>query len=231
MRGRRCTYNELPFGKPPKSAGPAVREWRSSNSSTDNAAMHASESGTGQKVSAAQQLRQKSRGTTDKLSGCPACLPLTTTHICRARCPKSAPQFECRSRRSWQDAAALTLPRCGGPIAAPIAARPMEIQEGREGTRWLCADFVAEVGCRWRSGPGTAVTIPLIAARAGGLDACTDARDASTSTQRSAKHRITQRTTIAGLFPSSCRLSSLGLVAVGGRMTPVCCPTGGGSVQ
>lgn len=27
-----------------------------------------------------------------------------------------------------------------------------------------------------------------------------------------------------------CRLSSLGLVAVGGRMTPVCCPTGG-SVQ
>jgi hypothetical protein len=39
MRGRRCTYNELPFGKPPKSAGPAVREWRSSNSSTDNAAM------------------------------------------------------------------------------------------------------------------------------------------------------------------------------------------------
>jgi len=46
MRGRRCTYNELPFGKPPKSAGPAVREWRSSNSSTDNAAMHASESGT-----------------------------------------------------------------------------------------------------------------------------------------------------------------------------------------
>jgi hypothetical protein len=90
----------------------------------------------------------------------------------------------------------------------------MEIQEGREGTRRLCADFVAEVGCRWRSGPGTAVTIPLIAARAGGLDACTDARDACTSTQRSAKRRITQRTTIAGLFPSSCRLSSLGLVAV-----------------
>ena len=55
-------------------------------------------------------------------------------------------------------------------------------------------------------------------------------RGASTSTQRS-KRRTTQRTTIAGLFPSSCRLSSLGLVAVGGRMTPVCCPTGGGSVQ
>jgi hypothetical protein len=32
-------------------------------------------------------------------------------------------------------------------------------------------------------------------------------------------------------FPSSCRLSSLGLVAIGGRMTPVYCPTGGGSVQ
>jgi putative tryptophan/tyrosine transport system substrate-binding protein len=36
---------------------------------------------------------------------------------------------------------------------------------------------------------------------------------------------------LVGLFPSSCRLSSLRLVAVGGRMTPVCCPTGGGSVQ
>ena len=48
----------------------------------------------------------------------------------------------------------------------------MEIQEGREGTPRLCADFVGEVGCR-----GTAVTIPLIAARAGGLDACTDARE------------------------------------------------------
>ena len=46
----------------------------------------------------------------------------------------------------------------------------------------------------------TAVTIPLIAARAGGLDGSTDARDASTSTQRSAKRRITQRTTIAGLI-------------------------------
>jgi hypothetical protein len=76
-----------------------------------------------------------------------------------------------------------------------------------------------------------ALFVQATAARAGGLDACTDARDASTSTQRSAKCRITQRTTIAGLFPSSCRLSSLGFVAVGGRMTPVCCPTGGGSVQ
>jgi len=41
----------------------------------------------------------------------------------------------------------------------------MEIQEAREGTRRHCADFVAKVGCRWRSGPGTAVTIPLIAVR------------------------------------------------------------------
>ena len=184
--------------------------------------------GTRQKVSALQQFRQLYVVQQTRRA---RRFHALVTHICRARCPKSAPQFECRSRRSWQDAAALTLPRCGGPFAAPIAARPMEIQEGREGTRWLCADFVAEVGCRWRSGPGTAVTIPLIAARAGGLDACTDARDASTSTQRSAKRRITQRTTIAGLFPSSCRFSSLGLVAVGGRMTPVCCPTGGGSVQ
>ena len=103
-----------------------------------------------------------------------------------------------------------TVPQECAAVRMPIAARPMEIQEGREGTRRLCADLVAEVGCRWRSGPGTAVTIPLIAGRAGGLDACTDVRDASTSTERSAKRRMTQRTTIAGLFPSSCKLSSRG---------------------
>ena len=183
--------------------------------------------GTRQKVSALQQFRQLYVVQQTRRA---RRFHALVTHICRARCPKSAPQFECRSRRSWQDAAALTLPRCGGPFAAPIAARPMEIQEGREGTRRLCADLVAEFGCRWRSGPGTAVTIPLIAARALRLGRM-HWFDASTSTQRSAKRRITQRTTIAGLFPSSCRLSSLGLVAVGGRMTPVCCPTGGGSVQ
>src|SRR5215475_11972091 len=58
MRGRRCTYNEMPFGKSFKSAGPAVREWRSSNSSTDNAAMHASESGT-LRVEPCGQLRPR----------------------------------------------------------------------------------------------------------------------------------------------------------------------------
>jgi hypothetical protein len=62
MRGRRCTYNELPFGKPPKSAGPVVREWRSSHSSTDNAAMHASESGTRLPFTAPQKLWQLLRG-------------------------------------------------------------------------------------------------------------------------------------------------------------------------
>jgi len=41
-------------------------------------------SGTGQKLWAAQQLRQQSRGTTDMLSGCPACLPLTPQPTKRA---------------------------------------------------------------------------------------------------------------------------------------------------
>jgi len=48
-----------------------------------------------------------------------------------------------------------TVPQECAAVRMPIAARPMEIQEGREGTRRLCADLVAEVGCRWRSGPGT----------------------------------------------------------------------------
>jgi hypothetical protein len=148
----------------------------------------------------------------DKVCGVGSQWP-SLTHICRARCPKSAPRFECWSRRSSDRGEADGDPRGARRNASalcrfccrswlPLAKRA---RDGRHNT----------ANCRSRR-------------RLGRMP---DARDASTSTQKSAKRRITQRTTIAGPFPSSCRLSSLGLVAVGGRMTPVCCPTRGGSVQ
>ena len=84
---------------------------------------------------------------------------LDSTIFCRARCPKSAPQFECRSRRGrW---------RSKRGAKERVGFVPILLQKS------------VAVG---EAGPGR-VTIPLIAARAGGLDACTDARDASTSTQ------------------------------------------------
>jgi hypothetical protein len=75
------------------------------------------------------------------------------TDICRARCPKSAPQFECRSRRGrW---------RSKRGVKERVGFVPISLQKS------VAVD---------EAGPGR-VTIPLIAARAGGLGACTDARD------------------------------------------------------